>query len=355
MVVLPTTLLLFSWYTAVNAGSARKGESCSQANSRLQVGTYQFYSDCDSVTYCSNAGTCELKGCRRDEFPYGYAQDDQSIPDLCPRGQFCPDEEDACQDLLPVGSPCQLNRDDQCEAPPNFVELRDESGRGLNHNGSVCLNNICMWANVTVGQQCVVENTAYIAYGANGQEFIDVVSRGNCKLGSYCDSQQLVCMQTKQLNEACNADKECESYNCLPSGKCGKPADASHHYAIWVYIIVCICIFGGMIGTLTGLFFMHGKQREQEREKRIQYWREQNAFRQNIIQLRETTRNSFLSYPNESPRNTVYSRDGSSEGDSQMPMLHANKPGSNLRHGYSDDGLDDDEGISMKPREQAGF
>jgi hypothetical protein len=32
------------------------------------------------------------------------------------------------------------------------------------------------WANVTLGLPCVVENTAYISYGAN-DEFIDIVSR----------------------------------------------------------------------------------------------------------------------------------------------------------------------------------
>lgn len=33
---------------------------------------------------------------------------------------------------------------DQCEPPPNFAELADTTGRGLNVNGSVCLNNVCM-------------------------------------------------------------------------------------------------------------------------------------------------------------------------------------------------------------------
>ena len=31
----------------------------------------------------------------------------------------------------------------------------------------------------------------------------------------------------------------------------------------------------GMFGTLTGLYFFHRRTREQEREKRTQYWREQ--------------------------------------------------------------------------------
>ncbi len=84
---------------------------------------------------------------------------------------------------------------DECEGPPNFKELADTTGFGLNYNGSVCLNNICMcvflicwavsrgselhflrWANVTVGLPCVVQNTAYTAYGPDG-EFVDIVSR----------------------------------------------------------------------------------------------------------------------------------------------------------------------------------
>lgn len=34
------------------------------------------------------------------------------------------------------------------------------------------------------------------------------ICRGNCQIGLYCDSQSLVCMQTKQLGESCDADKE---------------------------------------------------------------------------------------------------------------------------------------------------
>lgn len=66
------------------------------------------------------------------------------------------------------------------------------------------------WANVTLGLPCVVENTPYIAY-AGTSEFIDIVSRGNCMVGMYCDAQQKVCVQNKVLNEACQADKECVS------------------------------------------------------------------------------------------------------------------------------------------------
>ena len=39
----------------------------------------------------------------------------------------------------------------------------------------------------------------------------------------------------------------------------------------------------GMFGTLYGLFFLHGKQREAEREKRMQYWREQVCTTRDIV------------------------------------------------------------------------
>jgi hypothetical protein len=195
-----------------------------------------------------------------------------------------------------------------------------------------------MWANVTVGQPCEVENTAYIAYAENN-EFADIVSRwlglyraldllnaafisfsrGNCQIGSYCDSQSLVCIQTKQLGETCDADKECLSFNCLKKGVCGRGSDSPKHFGIWVYVVVGVGIFGGMFATLIVLFLIHRRQRDQEREKRLQYWLEQNAFRQSIMQMKEIARTSILSLGNgNSNRSTVCSRAGSEES---TPMI----------------------------------
>jgi hypothetical protein len=113
--LLPLTLvslLLGPFFHAqlAHAGSANFGDPCSVNNQRLQIGTYQFSGDCNSVTFCNSSGLCDHKGCRRDEFPFGYSNP-QDIPDRCSSGMFCPDEEDACQPLLAVGSPCQFNRD----------------------------------------------------------------------------------------------------------------------------------------------------------------------------------------------------------------------------------------------------
>lgn len=337
---LPLTLILSSGQLLVKAGYQTKGQNCSSADNRLQIGTYQFYSDCDSQNYCSSDGVCQPKGCRKDQFPFGYAQD-SPLPPLCPSGQFCPDEADACQPLLSVGSPCQLNRDDQCEPPPNAAELADTLHYGRNVNGAVCLNNVCMWANVTVGQPCEVENTAYIAY-TGSSEYIDVASRGNCQVGLFCDSQQLTCMSMKAVGEVCDGDKECSSFNCQSNGVCGQSADTPNQVGVWVYVLVGLGILGGMSGTLTLLFLIHRRQRDNEREKREQYWREQYAFRQNILQMRETARTSILSLPGHgSNRSTMYSRAASAASDdsaSPIPQQQSPYGASGLRNYMVDDG-----------------
>ncbi|KAE8226874.1 hypothetical protein CF319_g572 [Tilletia indica] len=66
----------------------------------------------------ATAGVCKLKGCRRDEYPFGYKGVPQDqIPPMCGPGTYCPDEENACQPLIPLGGVCQLNRDDSCSLP----------------------------------------------------------------------------------------------------------------------------------------------------------------------------------------------------------------------------------------------
>lgn len=108
----------------------------------------------------------------------------------------------------------------------------------------------------------------------------------------------------------------------------------------------------GMIATLVGMFFLHKGQRDVEREKRLQYWREQNAFRQNIMQMQETARHSIMSLPTGgSQRTSFQSRDETLSVDSQMPMLRDKNRGSGLRNFVSGDNLSADvseESIMMK-------
>lgn len=337
MHILPPTLILLSLIHHGFAGMNKAGEPCSVMNNRLQEGTYQFWSECTSSNYCDQAeGQCKPKRCRRDDYPFGYEKG-ADLPEKCKKGFFCPDEGIECQPLLAVNSPCQLNRDDMCEGPPNFAELADTTGRGLNFNGSVCIQNVCMWANVTVGNTCVVENIPYTAYGVDG-EFINIVSRGNCRPGLYCDAQTKQCKQDKALGEECTADKECDSMNCSEAGKCVTAAATPHKFGAYAYVLVALGILAGMGGTLTGLYLAHRKQRDREREKRLQYWREQNAFHQNLMQMRDAARASIMSLPNNgSPRSDFREL----SDDSNIPKA------SGLRNYYGDDSSDFDEPSSQ--------
>jgi hypothetical protein len=107
-----TLLCSLSLLPLVRSSATNKNAngSCSLSHNQLQAGTYQLTTDCADTMYCDPSGVCKPKGCRRDEFPLGYSQDAQ-LPPRCKDGEFCPDEQDKCQNLLPVGSTCQLNRD----------------------------------------------------------------------------------------------------------------------------------------------------------------------------------------------------------------------------------------------------
>jgi len=84
------------------------------------------------------------------------------------------------------------------------------------------------------------------------------------------------------------------------------------------------------------LFFVHRRQRDDEREKRLQYWREQNAFRQNILQMHETAQASIFLNPGSSRRSALF---GVTTEDSQAPMLgYGANPGSGLRQYVGEDG-----------------
>ena len=109
-------LLLASAQVAfAGPGSGNFSAACQQKNNKLSFGTYRLSTDCQSAFYCADNNTCAHKGCRREDFPFGYPKG-QALPPFCKSDQFCPDEEDQCLPLLPVGSPCQLNRDGKsCE------------------------------------------------------------------------------------------------------------------------------------------------------------------------------------------------------------------------------------------------
>jgi len=179
-----------------------------------------------------------------------------------------------------------------------------------------------MWANASAGESCIVQNTVFVAFGQNGHDYPDIVSRDNCQPGLYCDGKQLQCLQTKEVGTGCSADKECLTYNCLASGVCGARTDVPRHVATWVYALVGIGSCGGVFATLFGMVLVHKKEREAERDKRMSYWQEQNALRQNFMQIQRTAHDSISSMAagsSRSPLNASPFRDDPTYEEMQAP------------------------------------
>lgn len=217
-----------------NCGSAVEGGNCTVSSNRIDATTHKFLSDCDDRTFCapqsnsstpqsfkregnnettSVTGTCMKRLCRKDEFQYGF-QPTEVLPPLCDRGSFCPDEGSGCIPLRPSGSFCELERNYQCAAPPNWGKL--SSDFNLNFNGSVCVQSKCLYANVTLGLACVLEQTTYSGYTAlTGSQQVNItVANDNCKSAKiylYCDSSSGVCERMKGIGADCDNGRECLS------------------------------------------------------------------------------------------------------------------------------------------------
>ena len=151
----PLALLLALSLAPQTSATSTPATACTPGHDHLDATTGRYSSDCDETSFCApnanangtvtgagvGTGTCQPRQCRRDEFPFGFANTTVPIPPLCPRGAFCPDEGSGCRPLAAVGTPCEAGRDEQCAPPEDWAEL---AGR-MNANGSLCLKSVCTY------------------------------------------------------------------------------------------------------------------------------------------------------------------------------------------------------------------
>jgi len=290
--ILSLTAILLLSFSIVLAGHISTGERCDITKNGLDHATHKFFSDCNPRAYCSHNGTCVNKGCRRDEYPFGYVKG-QPIPSMCRLDEYCPDEEDACRPLIALGEVCQLNRDDECKPPHNFVVLASAQ----NFNGSICLASRCQYANATLGSPCMLDNTVYLGHTAGGQEFTNLVSRDNCITpGFYCDPTTSLCTRAKQVGETCAEDKECTSYNCNSKYFCDYTPDTPAKVTFWVYFLTGVAILGAIGLTCAILFMVHKRHREERQREMEEYYRQQTHYRNSIIDLHSFAREQKLEW-----------------------------------------------------------
>lgn len=80
---------------------------------RVRLGlSHPFINDLTSPS-AIGLGTCVPRGCRRDEFPYGYPSNatQGDLPVMCGEGEYCLDYGSACRGTVGVGEACEMNRD----------------------------------------------------------------------------------------------------------------------------------------------------------------------------------------------------------------------------------------------------
>ncbi|GAA5950186.1 hypothetical protein JCM3765_004235 [Sporobolomyces pararoseus] len=264
-------------------------EACSPAKDKLSDQTHNFDSDCNATQYCipttvgdgsSVSGTCGYRTCRKDEYPFGFGN--TTLPPLCSVGEYCPDRGDGCRPLIALNGACELNRDDEC-APPADQTLQARLSSPTNHNGSMCLNSLCVYANVEQDQACTVSNTVYTGYGDDGTAYTDVVTRDNCINGHYCDPQSLTCVPSLPVKAHCISNRSCSTSICsTTTGTCSPPPSKPRHtppVAVAFLVLAVLALLGGMVWSLLKC---DRSARERRRAERASAWAEQRQLRERL-------------------------------------------------------------------------
>ncbi|KAJ7844737.1 hypothetical protein B0H14DRAFT_2511182 [Mycena olivaceomarginata] len=285
----PLLLLALSFITRllVSADTTPLPTVRSSNNNYLDLASKKFISDCSDQAFCSGTdiatATCVPHQCRRDEFPFGFAPG-EVLPQLCPAGSFCPDDGSACRALVLTGAACELNRDEQC-APPTSGSTQNQ-----NADRAICLRSECMYANATLGERCIADNTTYLDIGPE-QRLVHMVTitRDNCQSPRfYCNPTTLLCEQTRPVGSLCQTDPECTSFNCN-AGTCANPPETLLRVSPWQCALAATAIVAAMLGICTVqtarpsvccITYCLGQSRELR-----DYYHQQISLRRSIIAL----------------------------------------------------------------------
>ncbi|KAH7924225.1 hypothetical protein BV22DRAFT_1067208, partial [Leucogyrophana mollusca] len=281
------------YVVAIYAGAVTQGGACSLNGTRLDTGTHRMLTDCADKYFCSDStngtGTCVPRQCRRDEFPYGYDHK-ETLPPLCARETFCPDEGSGCTSLRAVGQPCQLNRDEQCASPPNWHSAQPLESHAT--NGSICLQGICMYANATAGSPCVLENTTYTEVDSNARQVVINIIRDNCRSGFFCHPTDMVCEHAVDNGLPCVTNRNCRSHNC-GAGLCADSIGTPFKVPAWQIVLTALLLIGAMTSTCLCLTLLHKRHRLERDQETREYYYEQISLRQSIIALHAAAANKY--------------------------------------------------------------
>ncbi|GAA5884470.1 hypothetical protein JCM16303_005097 [Sporobolomyces ruberrimus] len=157
-----------------------------------------------------------------------------------------------------------------------------------NHNGSMCLNSVCVFANIEPGQACTVSNTVYTGYDDDGTAYTDVVTRDNCLNGFYCDPQSVTCVPSLPVKAACLSDRSCSTSICsTTTGTCSPAPSKPRHTPPWAVAFLILAVLAALGGMVWSLHKCDKSARERRRSERAAAWAEQRQLRGRLGEVLE--------------------------------------------------------------------
>lgn len=226
--------------------------------------SWQYNDACEDVyLFCDPATrTCNYKGCSNSDYIQNWDLSLRPYPPRCNGTTFCPDSGSKCTPVAPIGSSCEIQRDDECAG-----------------NTAICLNSTCFNKLAPLSGNCGADITIYTTYDQDGDGLQQKIIRDNCTEGTFCDlSGTYTCIPSKPNNSPCEQDRECLSNTCSNNGICINGPDVFHQIKAWLWgvlgtsVVVFVCLILGM------LWILHRYQSRKEHAKIVKFFGDNEEF-----------------------------------------------------------------------------
>ncbi|CEP18566.1 hypothetical protein [Parasitella parasitica] len=168
-------------------------------------------------------------------------------------------------------------------------------------------------------------SSTYTSYDAAGDSIQQTIIRDNCTDGTWCS--RFVCVQSKELNSACDQDRECLSGTCSNNGVCIVGPDVFHKIANWLWGVLATAIVLFVVLVLCLLWILHRYQSKQEHAKIVRFFGDNEDFSKYAM-LNDDDNSSYDG--SDSRANTPF---GSHQlNDSRHSLIYLTTPDYNTSH-----------------------
>ncbi|GAN01939.1 hypothetical protein MAM1_0014c01376 [Mucor ambiguus] len=121
-----------------------------------------------------------------------------------------------------------------------------------------------------------MHSSTYTSYDAAGDAIQQTIIRDNCTDGTWCSG--FLCIQSKDINAACDQDRECLSGTCSNNGVCIVGPDVFHTIANWLWGVLATAVVLFVVLVLCLLWILHRYQSKQEHAKIVQFFGDNEEF-----------------------------------------------------------------------------